>query len=247
MLEQRELAGQRFRKSLIFHDNRKHRPEPIRHLPLQPLLILQTGMVDLHQYLLHDLLFTPRRRRRSRQRIIQPRNQLGRVLTRSLHPNLQCTQTTHTQPTLQISHDMAKRGPILKQLTMPLCTLDTKHPAEHIAMAAEILGTRVQHDICTPEERILQARRSKRAVDDEVGSTRMSLLRVRFDAECGAEWVHRCLEEDHITFLQVFCGTVQRELLESCETGENTDDFVAAVVAFANGDAPWVQKDQGCM
>jgi hypothetical protein len=43
--------------------------------------------------------------------------------------------------------------------------------------------------------------------------------------------------------LQVFGGTVQGELLEPCETGEHADDFVAAVVAVADGDAPWVQQD----
>jgi hypothetical protein len=110
-------------------------------------------------------------------------------------------------------------------------------------MTAEILGAGVQHDIRAPEEGILQARRSKGAVDDQVGSARVSLLRVRFDAECGAEGVDRRLEEDHITFLQVFGGTVQGELLEPCETGEHADDFVAAVVAVADGDAPWVQQD----
>jgi hypothetical protein len=138
---------------------------------------------------------------------------------------------------------MAKRDPILQQLTMPLRTLDTQHTAEHIAMATEILRAGVQNYIRTPEEGILQTRRTKGAVDDQVGPARVSLLRVRFDAECGADGVDRCLEEDHITFLQVFDGTVQGELLEPCEPGEHADDFVAAVVAFADGDAPRVQQD----
>ena len=51
----------------------------------------------------------------------------------------------------------------------------------------------------------------------------------------------------HIAFLKLFCWTIQGQLLEARQLLVNGDYAVAAMVAFANGDALGIQEDECCV
>ena len=68
--------------------------------------------------------------------------------------------------------------------------------AEHIAMAVDVFGERVQHDIGTMLDGSLQCRGSEGAVDGDLHAARMGTFRDRGDVENGAQRIDRGLEID---------------------------------------------------
>lgn len=75
----------------------------------------------------------------------------------------------------------------------------------------------------------------------------MGFLCVGGDVEGCSFGVDGCFEEDEVALLELVGTAVQVELLEAGQAGEEGDYAVAAVVAFADGDAAGVEKGEGCV
>lgn len=135
----------------------------------------------------------------------------------------------------------------MEELTGPVVALCGKNTAKYIAMTAEILRAGVHDQIRAEEERILETRRCERAIDDEVCAARVCFLCVRSDVEGGAFGVDGGFEEDDVALLEVVGVAVEVEFLQARETGEEGDYAVAAMVAFADGDAAGVKEGEGCV
>lgn len=171
---------------------------------------------------------------------MEPASKTGPAIRLPLDTDLKRSETADAEPGLHVAHHTAEVESIAEELVIPFLALCNKHTTEDIGVAAEILRAGVHDQIGAEEEGVLDWRRGESAIHDEEGAARVGLLRIRGDVECYSGWVEGCFKEDDIASFEVCRWTVQRELLQACEAGDESDYAVAAMVVCAYGDAAWV-------
>lgn len=247
MLEEMQFTRQMTRGSLFFHLDGEDGTEAIGHLLLEPVALdlLQTCVEDFAQHGLHGGFLAAWCRVGSSQGGVKPGDDTGCVVALTLDADFEGAETTDAEPAFHVAHHAADEESVLVKLFGPVVALGDKHAAQDVAVPPEVFRSGVHDQIGTMLERILEARRRKGAVDDQVGTARMCLLCVRGDVEGDAFGVDRCLKENDVAGFQLFRRTVQIELLQSGHTSEQADHTVAAVVAITHGNAAWVEQSQG--
>jgi hypothetical protein len=104
-----------------------------------------------------------------------------------------------------------------------------------------VLGSRMHNDIRTMRKRILQPRRPKRRIHKQQCTPAVCFFGIILDIVGSSERIDRSLEVDDVSFSQFFGGTVEREELDTCETGVDGEDRVGTVVSSADGDFAWFE------
>lgn len=102
----------------------------------------------------------------------------------------------------------------------------------------------MHHQVGSPLERVLQARRGKRAVHDKVRTPRVGLLGVVLNVEGHALRIDGGLEQDNVSSLQLFRRAVDIQLLKSGQARHQSDHAVAPMIAFPDGDMAGVEEHQ---
>lgn len=101
-------------------------------------------------------------------------------------------------------------------------------------MAANVFGARMQHEIGSMLEGILQRRRRKGRIHRQIGAPRMRAISIVLYIECAAGRVDGCFQVDEITFTQLVEITVQREDLAVCRSLMELQCAVDTVVSCSD-------------
>ena len=100
----------------------------------------------------------------------------------------------------------------------------------------------MHHQVRAPEKRILQTRRSKRTIDNEIGPSRMGLLGVFHNIVRRPVRIHRSLQMNHVSGLQIFCRTIEVQFLQAGKPREDSDYTMTTMVRLANGNPSGIEK-----
>lgn len=245
--EQLQLTRQSPGKTLALHDEGEDGPEPTGHLLLDPTLrtLLNTRMLDLRDHRFDVVVFLPHQRPR------QPPNQTLRIGALSPDPHLQRPQTPHAQPPLQTAHDTPQKHPLRPQPIRPPGLPGRQHSPQHIAVAPKVLGATVHHNIgallVAIQERVLQARRSERRVDQEQSTLPPRDLLISANVLRGPERIQRSLEVDDIARSQLVVRLPQADHFGAGELDMQVQHPVAPVVPTSDRDFSGVQEDVACV
>lgn len=248
-MEQLQLARQPLSEVLVLHVQREDGAEAVRHLLLQPAerlplgAHLQARVLELGDRVAHHA------RARPLARLLggEPLHQALGVGALPAHAQLEGADAADAEPALEAAHDGAEEEALGAQARHPLggaAGRDGEHAAEHVAVAAEVLGAAVHDDVDAEGEGVEQRRRGEGGVDGEHGARAPGLGGVEGEVARLARGVQRRLHVDEVPRPQLRVRAVEGERGEPRELGDDLDHAVAAVVAVADGDAPGVQEHE---
>ena len=141
-----------------------------------------------------------------RRRFLQKINHFLRILSRALHTESQCLETAQKQIAVKRRQDWPSCIEIIEKLVINSSIISHDSSGQDIIVPAQILGCRVQNNICSILQRSLINGTIEGIIHNDSCSSLMSCLGNAGNVKLYHKRIGRCLDIDNIYIL---CQIIQ--------------------------------------